>query len=105
MERTGTWVRNGLAFAGALALGLWLGSARSAKAAGYDSSGNGVQFQLTGVDETSSLLVYEPGARTVYVYRGATVGNSALQCSYMYRLSRPGETIHRESCAVQNLNP
>jgi hypothetical protein len=103
MERTVAWVRNSLALVGALAVGIWLGSAHSAKAAGYDAGGNGVQFQLTGVDEASSLLVYEPGTRTVYVYRGATVGNSALQCSYMYRLSRPGETIHRESCAVGSL--
>jgi hypothetical protein len=105
MERMATWARNGLALAAVLALGFWLSAGHTVNASSYDTAGNGVQFQLTGVDESSSLLVYQPATKTVYVYRGATTGNSALQCSYMFQLTRPGEVIRRVPCAVPNLNP
>jgi hypothetical protein len=104
MEKALLWFRNGLALAGVLAIGVWLGAGRTAKAAGYDTSGD-VEFQLTGVNESSSLLVYQPGTRTVYVYPAATTGNSSVQCSYMFHLTRPGEVIRRVPCAVPSLNP
>ncbi|HWG20840.1 MAG TPA: hypothetical protein VG225_09940 [Terracidiphilus sp.] len=102
MDKTWMWMRNGLALVGVLAIGFWLGSGRIVKASSYESSG-GVQFQLTGINESSSLLVYKPEAKTVYVYRGATTGNSALQCSYMFQLDRPGEVIRRVPCSMQSL--
>jgi hypothetical protein len=98
-EATG-WLRNLLALVGVFALGYWLAGARPVHA----SDGN-FEFQLQGVNETSSLLVYEPSARTVYVYRGAMVGNSALQCNFKFELSKPGGVIRRENCSVQSLNP
>ena len=102
MEKVFVWGRNILAVVGLLALGFWLGSSRTVKAAGYDS-GDGVQFQLTGIDRSSSLLVYEPRRRTVYVYQGATTGNSTVGCSYMYHLNKPGGPIQRENCQVTDL--
>lgn len=97
-------MRSGLALLGVLALGFWLGAARTAKASSnYDDVG--VQFQFTDVSPVSSLLVYQPATRTVYVYQGATAGSSALQCSFMFQLTRPGEVIHRNSCGVPRLNP
>jgi hypothetical protein len=104
METTAKWLRNGLALAGVLALGFWLGAGRTVKASSYDS-GDGVQFQLTGISPTSSLLIYQPGAKTVYVYQGATTGNAALQCSFMFQLDRPGAVVRRVPCAVANLTP
>lgn len=98
------WARNGLAAAGVLALGFWLGSSGTVKAASYGSGGD-VQFQLAGVNERSSLLVYQPGSKTVYVYQGATTGNSSLQCSFMFQLDRPGSVIRRVPCAVSGLIP
>jgi hypothetical protein len=64
-----------------------------------------VEFQLTAINPTSSLLVYQPGTKTVYVYQGATTGNAALQCSFMFQLDKPGNVIRRIPCAVQQLNP
>lgn len=87
-----------------LALGFWLGAGRTVKASSYDS-GSDVQFQLTGIDQTSSLLVYQPGSKTVYVYQGATTGNASLQCSFMFQLDRPGSVIRRVPCQVGNLTP
>ena len=105
MSKVWTWTRNGFAFIGAMALAFWIGTGRMASASSYETGGAGVQFQLAGVNESSSLLVYQPETKTVYVYQGATVGNSNLQCSYMFRMTRPGEVIHRVPCAVPQLNP
>jgi len=105
MGKRSEWVRNGLAVLGLLMLGYWLGAGGPVKASNNGDSGADVQFQLTGVNETSSLLMYQPATKTVYVYRGATVGNSALQCSYKFQMDRPGGVIQRLSCPVQSLNP
>ena len=105
MERVWGWVRNSLALGGVLALGFWLGSGRAVKASSYDSSGMGVQFQLAGINEASSLLVYEPQTRTVYLYQGATLGNANVQCTYKFQMTRPGEVIRRVPCPVQRLLP
>jgi hypothetical protein len=87
-----------LALAGIFALGYWLAGARAVRASTDD-----VQFELQGVNENSSLLVYQPSTKTVYVYRGAMAGNSALQCNFMFQMTKPGGVIHRENCAVQTL--
>jgi hypothetical protein len=104
MQKALELARNGFAILGLLAIGFWLGAGRTVKASSSDS-GQGVQFQLTGMNPTSSLLVYQPNSKTVYVYQGATTGNSALQCSFMFELNRPGDVIRRVSCAIPKLNP
>jgi hypothetical protein len=104
MERALLWVKNGLALVGVLALGFWLGAGRTVKASSNDSGGD-VEFQLTGVNETSSLLVYQPSTKALYVYRGAMVGNAALQCNFKFQMDRPGGVIQRVPCPVQTLLP
>jgi len=105
MGKVWEWTKNGLALAGVLALGFWLGSGRTVNASSYQSGGGDVEFQLTGISPTSSLLVYQPGTKTVYVYQAATTGNAALQCSFMFQLEKPGNVIRRIPCAVQQLIP
>jgi hypothetical protein len=104
MGKVWDWARNSLAFGAVLAFGFWLGAGRSVKASSSEA-GMGVQFQLAGVSEASSLLVYQPETRTVYVYQGATAGSSNVQCSYKFQMTRPGEVIRREQCPVPELNP
>ena len=57
MVKLSRYARNMLALVGALALGWYLGSgsSRTVKAASTD-----FEFQLAQVNETSSLLVYQP---------------------------------------------
>jgi hypothetical protein len=98
-------IRNGLVCAGVLALGYWLGAGGTVKASSSYASMGDVQFQLAGVNEHSSLLVYQPGTKTVYVYQGATTGNSNLQCSFQFQLGRPGGAIQRLPCPVPSLLP
>lgn len=93
MQKAKEWLRNGFALVGVLAVGYWLGSIRTVAASGDD-----LAFQLTGVNETSALLVYQPSMKTVYVYRGATTGNSTIQCSFKYLLNSPGAAIQRINC-------
>jgi hypothetical protein len=97
MVKVWEWTRNSLALLGVLSIGLWLGSSRTVNASGSDA-GMGVQFQLAGVNEASSLLVYQPETRTVYVYQGATLGSSNVQCTYKFQMTRPGEVIQRIPC-------
>ncbi|MGA2906777.1 MAG: hypothetical protein ABSE36_03670 [Terracidiphilus sp.] len=105
MEKVWNWARNGLALGAVLAFGFWLGAGRTVNASSNQSGGGDVEFQLTGISPTSSLLVYQPGSKTVYVYQGATTGNDALQCSFVFQLDRPGQVIRRSSCGVQQLIP
>ncbi len=105
MVKVWVWVRNGLALVGVLALGFWLGAGRSVNASSNQSGGGDVEFQLTGISPASSLLVYQPGSKTVYVYQGATTGNDAMQCSFMFQLEKPGQVIRRVPCGVQQLIP
>jgi hypothetical protein len=91
-------LRDGFALVGAMAIGCWLGGGGHVKAA---SSSNGdFVFQLSGVSETSSLLVYQPETKSVYVYRGATTGSSTVNCSYKFVMSTPGGAIQRVNCPV-----
>ncbi len=53
--KAGEVLRNLLALAGVFALGYWLAGARAVHASSDD-----VQFELQGVNENSSLLVYQP---------------------------------------------
>ncbi len=105
MEKLSLWLRNGLALVGVLALGYWFGAGGTVKASSNAANAGNVQFQLGSVSEHSSLLVYQPETKTVYVYQGATTGNSYLQCSFMFELGAPGGAIQRVPCAVPKLIP
>jgi hypothetical protein len=105
MGKLAVWSRKVVALAGVLALGYWLGAAHTVRASSNGSGGDGVQFQLTGVNEASSLLVYEPESKALYVYRAATTGNAALQCSFKFQMDRPGRVIQRIPCPVQSVFP
>jgi hypothetical protein len=105
MEKLSHWLRNGLAVVGVLALGFWFGASSPVKASSSAASAGDVQFQLAGVSEKSSLLVYQPATKTVYVYQGATTGNSNLQCSFKFQLGAPGGPIQRVPCPVPSLLP
>ncbi len=105
MKAVWEWTRNGLALIAMVALGFWLGASRTVRASSGESGVGDVQFQLTSVSPSSSLLVYQPRTKTVFVYQGATTGNSALQCSFMFQLDRPGDVIRRVSCDPSKLIP
>jgi hypothetical protein len=98
MRNAFEWMRSGLAIAGLVALGYALGSTRQVKAA--SSAGDGVSFQMEGVSDNSALLVYHPDSKSLYVYRGATIGSSVVQCAYMFQIGQPGAPLKRSNCPV-----
>lgn len=90
-------IRDGFALAGVFALG-WALHGHVVHAAADD-----LLFQMQEVRPGSSLLVYHPSDRTIYVYQGATTGSSSLQCSFRYHMTDPGGVIRRENCPVPTL--
>ena len=98
MQKAVEYLRNGLAIIGLLALGYGLGSTSQVKAA--NSSGDGVSFQMDGVSDNSALLVYHPESKSLYVYRGATVGNSVVQCAFKFQIGEPGAALRRTNCPI-----
>jgi hypothetical protein len=98
MQKAWEWVRNGLAIVGLVALGFWVGSSAHVKAA--SSSGYGVAFQMNGVSDNSALMAYHPESRSLYVYRGATVGNSVVPCALKFEIGEPGAALRRTNCPV-----
>jgi hypothetical protein len=103
MQKAVEYLRNGLAIIGLLALGYWLGSGSHGsigQVQAASSSGAGVSFQIDGVSENSALLVYHPDSKSLYVYRGATVGSSVVQCAFKFQIGEPGEALRRTNCPV-----
>jgi hypothetical protein len=90
-------VRDGLALVGIFALG-WAWHGRTVQAASDD-----VMFQMHEVRPSSALLVYHPSEKTLYVYQGATTGNSRVQCTYRYHLTDAGGVMNRENCPIPTL--
>jgi len=105
MTDVARWLRNGLAAVGVLTLFYCLGVTRPARSTVYAANQVDPQFQLATVSQSSSLLVYQPDTKTIYVYQGATTGNSAVQCSFKFQLGKPGGVIERVPCPVPSLMP
>lgn len=93
MDKVSVWVRNGLALVGVLALGYWLGAGRAVSASSSGQSSADVGFELTGVNETSSLLVYQPTTKTVYVYREPRLAIQLCNAVTNSRWTSPAESF------------
>ncbi|HEY0797439.1 MAG TPA: hypothetical protein VGD64_16820 [Acidisarcina sp.] len=97
-----TGVREGLLLLGALAVGWWAHGEQRVHAANVTVSD--FQFQLQPGDSASnSLLIYSPGDNAIYVYKGATTGNSHMQCSYRFLISKGGQSVERQNCDMGSL--
>ena len=101
MRQTGL-VGDAAMLAVAAAIGWWAhGSDRRVEAA---AEGNMV-YQFDSLTPASSLTIYSPADHTLTVYQGATAGNTHVNCSYRFRISRVGAPIERENCAAGSLLP
>lgn len=98
MQRTGL-LRDAVMLAVAAAIGWWAhGGNRRVQAAEASTV-----YQFDTLTPGSSLTLYNTDERTLYVYQGATAGNSHLSCSFRYRIPRTGAPIDRENCAAGSL--
>jgi hypothetical protein len=105
MNHLTRWLKAALPMLALIALAYWLGVTHPARSTVYAANQTDPQFQLTTVNQSSSLLVYQPDTKTIYVYQGATTGNSAVQCSFKFQLGRPGGVIERVPCPVASALP
>jgi hypothetical protein len=105
MNQLTRWLKDVLPMLAVVALAYWLGTARPAKSTVYAANQTDLQFQLSTVSQSSSLLVYQPDTQTIYVYQGATTGNSLVQCSFKFQLNKPGGAIQRVPCPVPSFLP
>jgi hypothetical protein len=89
------WLRDATLLVAALAVAWWAHGDRPVQAASGD-----LQFQMEAAGDT--LLLYSAGDRSIYVYKGASSGNSNMQCSYKFVVTAPGRA-QRESCDMTSL--
>lgn len=64
-------------------------------------SGDNAQIEVREVTGGSSLVVYYPNLKKLFVYQSPFVGMPTWGCSYSVQLSTPGGPIKREPCATQ----
>ena len=60
-------------------------------------------FQMIGTGPDSTLVMYNPGNRTLYVYARAGAGNSTVNCTYSFAVNVPGAALERRNCPVGEL--
>lgn len=70
-----------------------------------NSGDGGLAFQLSGIGPDTALTVWNASNRTLYVYQGAVLGNSSVNCTYSFKIERPGAPIQRQNCPVGSLFP
>lgn len=97
---TALHLREGIIAGMAVALGWWAYGGRTVQAAPVSAA---TAYQFTGINPASSLTIYSPEDRMLYVYQGATTGNSHVTCSFRIHIPRVGEPIDRENCAPGSL--
>jgi hypothetical protein len=74
--------------------GQWSRSGGHVKA----DSGESPQVDVRQISGGTSLVVYYPNLKKLFVYQNPFVGLPTWGCSYSVQLSTPGGTINRQPC-------
>jgi hypothetical protein len=74
--------------------GRWSRSGDRVKA----DSGETPQVDIRQISGGTSLVVYYPTTKKLFVYQNPFVGLPTWGCSYSVQLSTPGGTINRQPC-------
>lgn len=94
-----TWLRDCALVAAAAAIGWWAHQGTAVHAATVPAGD--ISFQFVKSDLNNALTMYDPGARVLYVYQGASATGSAnVNCSYMFHIGKAGAPIQRENCKL-----
>jgi hypothetical protein len=78
----------------AFTAGRWSRSSSPVKA----DSGETPQIDVRQISGGTSLVVYYPNTKKLFVYQNPFVGLPTWGCSYSVQLSTPGGTINRQPC-------
>ena len=107
-------VRNALLLAAAAATGWWARGVRVSPVlaqgdgehgSNRSSGSDGLAFQLSGVNPETALTIWNPSNHTLYIYQGAVMGNSNVNCSFSFHVDRAGAPIQRQNCPIGQLFP
>jgi hypothetical protein len=90
--------RDLLLVAAALAAGWWARGPNKPVLAQRGAPEN-LAFQMIGTGPESTLVMYDPGTRVLYVYARAGAGSSRVSCTYGFLISTPGQPLERRNCA------
>jgi hypothetical protein len=77
----------------AFGIGRWAGSYGVVKA----DSGDSPQVDVRQIGGDSSLVVYYPSLKKMFVYQ-PFAGQPTWPCAYSIQLSAPGGTVDRQAC-------
>lgn len=78
--------------------GRWFPFNRSVKA----DTGDSPQVEVREVTGGSSLILYYPNLKKIYVYQNPFVGLPVWPCSYSVQIGTPGGTVDREPCPTDH---
>jgi|HubBroStandDraft_6_1064221.scaffolds.fasta_scaffold2230700_2 hypothetical protein len=81
------------------------GAGTSVLAQRSGSSSGELGFQLSGIGGDTSLTVYNPNNRTLYVYPRIAQGNAHINCEFSLTVASPGGPIERQNCGVGSQVP
>ncbi|MBV8073165.1 MAG: hypothetical protein JO270_24915 [Acidobacteriaceae bacterium] len=74
--------------------GRWSGSDAHVRAAGGDPP----QIEVRDINGGTSLVIFYPTEKKVYVYQTPFVGLPNWPCAYSFTLGAPGAPINRQPC-------
>lgn len=64
-------------------------------------SGDNPQVEVREISGASSLVVYYPNLKKMFVYQNPFVGLPTWPCAYSIQLSSPGGSVNRQPCNGQ----
>lgn len=94
---------------GAAGFGWWARGTHEVRVLAQGNEGNrnfgadGLAFQLGGVSPETALTVWNPNNRNLYIYTGALMGNSQVNCAYSLHIERAGAPIQRQNCPIGSI--
>jgi hypothetical protein len=80
----------------AFSAGRWSRFSESVKA----DSAETPQVEIRQVAGDSSLIVYYPSLKRIFVYQNPFVGLPTWPCAYSVQLGTPGGTVSRQPCTA-----
>ena len=63
----------------------------------------GLAFQLSGLGPQTALTVWNPHNQNLYIYAGALMGNSQVNCTYSLHMEHAGAPIQRQNCPIGSI--
>ncbi|MBV9301647.1 MAG: hypothetical protein JOY62_07990 [Acidobacteriaceae bacterium] len=57
-------------------------------------------IDVKSIEGNSSLILYYPGEKKIFIYNAPFVGGPKSACAYVFTLTSPGGPISRQNCGT-----